>query len=310
MHRLLAIAALATAAMLTVPGTASGAPPTIDSAVGQQEFDFENTVQGFDLHAFSGPKGENPIGALFREEGLDTRHDFRVTCLAVSGNTAIIGLEGRTLFRIGSFALATGLAKVVDAGGPGALLDTFDVALRYTLPSVPGPTTCASFPGPFGPSVGHVPVVSDLVVRDDGPAPPRKRMVGKGSLTGGIGGTAAYAYIVDCEPTFNPDAPFEVRFGTQRFRLTRTSSSVCVNVGSATTQSGSGTGTLTSGGPGTIEWSFSDGGPGGANDQARITIKNAADTIVFGGSAAPPGKFPGSTQTTGVNTYQNVPSAY
>jgi hypothetical protein len=42
-------------------------------------------------------------------------------------------------------------------------------------------------------------------------------------------------------------------------------------------------------------------------DFAVITIKNAAGTTLFSGGAAPPGKFPGSTQATGNNTFQNVP---
>ena len=144
---------------------------------------------------------------------------------------------------------------------------------------------------------------------------PARRMVGKGSLSGGK--TASYAYIVSCSSARNANAPFEVRFGTQRFRLTSTSSVSCTNDPAVTTpaagfdtQTGSGTGTLTTGGPGTIQWKFVDGGAGGANDSAQITIKNAANTVVFQGSAAPPGKFPGSTQTTGYNTAQlSCPSA-
>ncbi len=137
---------------------------------------------------------------------------------------------------------------------------------------------------------------------------PRGRMVGKGTVTSAGGQTASYVYIVSCG---SPANAFEVRFGAQRFRLTSTSSVSCSDDPAVTTpaagfdtQTGSGTGTLTSGGPATIEWSFSDGGPGGANDRAQITIKNAANTVVFQGSAAPPGQFPGSTQTTGFNTAQ------
>ena len=112
----------------------------------------------------------------------------------------------------------------------------------------------------------------------------------------------------------NTGAPFEVRFGTQRFRLTGTSSVSCTDDPAVTTpaagfdtQTGSGTGTLTTGGPATIAWKFVDGGAGGANDRAQITIRNAANAVVFQGSAAPPGKFPGSTQTTGYNTAQLSP---
>jgi hypothetical protein len=141
---------------------------------------------------------------------------------------------------------------------------------------------------------------------------PSGRMVGKGSITGTTGGTASYAYIVNCDSSTNAGRPFEVRFGSQRFRLTSTSSVACTNDPAVTTpaagfdtQTGSGTGTLTSGGPGTITWKFVDAGLGGASDSAQITIKNSGGTTIFSGSAAPPGKYPGSDQTTGNNTAQN-----
>ena len=72
---------------------------------------------------------------------------------------------------------------------------------------------------------------------------------------------------------------------------------------------GNGTGTLTSGGPGTIEWTFFDAGPGGANDYAGLTIKNSAGTTVFESGSFSPLPFPGSTQPNGNNTIQNIPSA-
>jgi hypothetical protein len=142
-----------------------------------------------------------------------------------------------------------------------------------------------------------------------------QRMVGKGSLTGTTGGTAAYAYILNCDPTSNAGSPFEVRFGTQRFRLTSASQAVCVRRGvpfdcGGTTMIGSGTGTLSNGGPGTIDWGFCDGGPGGASDTAVIQIRNATGTLIFSSPLAPPprpGPFPGSTQPTGNNTIQTLP---
>ncbi len=56
-----------------------------------------------------------------------------------------------------------------------------------------------------------------------------------------------------------------------------------------------------------MTWRFVDGGSGGAKDSARIQIVNSAGTIIFQGVGAPPGKFPGSTQTTGFNTAQLLP---
>jgi streptogramin lyase len=140
----------------------------------------------------------------------------------------------------------------------------------------------------------------------------RLRMVGKGSINGTTGGPSSYAYILNCNAAANTNAPFEVRFGTQRFRLTSASATSCTNDPAVTTppagfdtMTGTGTGTLTTGGPGTIQWKFVDGGLGGANDSAQITIKNSGGTTIFNGTAAPPGKFPGSDQPTGNNTAQS-----
>jgi hypothetical protein len=138
-----------------------------------------------------------------------------------------------------------------------------------------------------------------------------RRMVGKGSVSG-TGGTASYAYILNCASASNTNAPFEVRFGSQRFRLTSTSSVSCTNDPAVTnsaafdTMTGTATGTLTTGGPGTAQFTFVDGGLGGANDRVELTIRNAANAIVFQGTAAPPAKFPGSDQATGNNTAQST----
>jgi hypothetical protein len=133
-------------------------------------------------------------------------------------------------------------------------------------------------------------------------------MVGKGSVSGG-GKTASYAYIVPCRAIARFTPSFEVRFGAQRFRLASVSSLQCSDDPAVSTpaagfdtQTGTGTGSLTSGGPGRVEWRFVDGGAGGASDRAAITIRNASNAIVFQGNAAPPGPFPDSGQTTGINT--------
>jgi hypothetical protein len=143
--------------------------------------------------------------------------------------------------------------------------------------------------------------------------PPAGRMVGKGSVTG-VGGTADYAYILRCSGP-NTNAPFEVRFGSQRFRLTSTDHVSCRDNPAVPTPAigfdhmvGEGSGTLTTGGPGRIQFVFTDGGTGGANDSVSLVIKDAAGADVFQGTARPPGKFPGSDQPTGNNTAQAVPA--
>ena len=65
------------------------------------------------------------------------------------------------------------------------------------------------------------------------------------------------------------------------------------------TQRGAGTATL-NGRPGyELRWKLVDGGPGGANDFVRARLTGPGGTVLFRGSAAPPGKFPGSDQPTG-----------
>jgi hypothetical protein len=139
----------------------------------------------------------------------------------------------------------------------------------------------------------------------------RRRMVGKGSVTGG-GRTAAYAYILNCNAAANANAPFEVRFNGQRFRLTSTNTVSCTDDPAVTTPAagfdtmiGTGAGTLTTGGPGFVQFAFVDGGTGGASDRVALTIRNAANAVVFQGTAAPPAKFPGSDHATGNNTAQS-----
>ncbi len=73
------------------------------------------------------------------------------------------------------------------------------------------------------------------------------------------------------------------------------------------TQRGTGTATL-NGTPGyELKWKFVDGGPGGANDFVRARLTGPGGAVLFRGSAAPPGKFPGSDQPTGNNTAQLLP---
>ncbi len=280
----------------TVLWAVSAAGPAV-AQVGEDSVVGSGTTSGgfdvrFDIDAHSGPSGEHPTGTagLQRASFPFTSLRGRVTCLTVTGPRAVIGVENS----LGDEPAAGALFEVFDESS-----DTLGVEFLGGVPAV-CPAALDLFPNPVE--------LGDIVVTD------ARRMVGKGAIKGIPGGTASYAYIVDCYAPANTGAPFEVRFGTQRFRLTSTSSVSCTNDPAVTTpaagfetQTGSGTGTLTTGGPGTIQWKFVDGGAGGANDRAQITIRNAANAIVFQGSAAPPGKFPGSTQPTGYNTAQRLP---
>jgi hypothetical protein len=99
-----------------------------------------------------------------------------ISCLFVTGNTAIIGISGISGSRFGGAFPVAGLIRVVDGGGAGSSLDRVDPALIVGPdggPPIPGPTTCASFPGTF-PCCGF-PVVNlsgDIVVTDVPPPPP------------------------------------------------------------------------------------------------------------------------------------------
>jgi hypothetical protein len=106
-----------------------------------------------------------------------------------------------------------------------------------------------------------------------------------------------------------------VRFSGRRFRLTSATSLSCTNDPSLTvpsagfnTQTGTGTGTLTPGGTGSVRWKFVDAGLGGEGDSAEITVLDASGNPLFAGTAAPPGAFPGSSQPTGNNTAQSPPA--
>jgi virginiamycin B lyase len=135
-------------------------------------------------------------------------------------------------------------------------------------------------------------------------------MVGKGAVSGG-GKVGSYAYVLSCSASADGAlAPrLEVDLDGQRFHLTSGTGVQCSDdpavktpAAGFDTQTGTGVGTLTSGGPGTVAWKFVDGGVGGGSDSVQLTIRNARGALVFQGSAAPPAKFPGSDQATGINT--------
>jgi hypothetical protein len=252
--------------------------------------------------AVSDAGGGNPSGRVrYRRGGITGLNtSATVVCLAVSGNTAVIGFVGTIEPEIGPAPQRVVGELVVADNGPGSSgLDTLGLSERITDT---GTANCSA-PGPIQPRR----VGGDVIVH-----PARARMVGKGSLlVNGPPAPASYAYILRCDAASNSNAPFEVRLDTQRFRLTSASSVRCTDdpavptpAGGFDTMTGTGTGTLTTGGPGTVSFTFVDGGAGGANDRVSITITDASGFRFFGGTAAPPGKFPGSDQATGNNTAQ------
>jgi hypothetical protein len=180
----LPIVVVTVAAALVTPASASGQAPAGDSVVGDQS-DLE-VLFFFHIDATSGPAGENPAGTVTMQSGGGNApfFSFTVTCLSVSGSTAIIGVGG-TVFGFGTQLPARGLIRVVDAGGPSSGLDTIETAGELGSeggPPLPGPTTCSAFPGPFAlpTPLPEGPVTSDIVVHDEPAVPTSKEQCRNG----------------------------------------------------------------------------------------------------------------------------------
>jgi hypothetical protein len=162
-------------------------PPGTDSVTGGAEkcfgYDFDGQCSLFASlapGAVSGRLGQDPGGAIGFDEsgptpGATTRSTAAVTCLSVSGHTAIVGITG-SRHRYGASEQIipyAGLVRVTDAGGADAHADTVEFAVENGTrngPSLPGPTQCSSFPGPFPTGNGAFPTFTnasnDLVVHD------------------------------------------------------------------------------------------------------------------------------------------------
>jgi hypothetical protein len=162
-------------------------PPGTDSVTGGAAkcfgYDFDGQCSlfaSFSPVAFSGRLGGHPGGATaFNESGptpgATVTSGAAVTCLSVNGDQAIIGITG-SRHRYGGAEAVTpyaGLAHVTDGGGADAHADTVEFAIENGTrsgPSLPGPTDCSAFPGPYPTNVGAFPTITnasdDLVVHD------------------------------------------------------------------------------------------------------------------------------------------------
>jgi hypothetical protein len=163
-----------------VPQAAAQAPVG-DSVTGDLFDQFETGVQVFDFDARSGPAGENPTGLASWHVGggLGPSWSASVSCLAVSGTTAVIGFSG-TLYFMGELSPDAGLIRVVDGGGPQSGQDSFEWAETTGVPGgpvIPGPTECSSYPAGFPPSVSATAfnrTGGNLIVSDATTAPTSK----------------------------------------------------------------------------------------------------------------------------------------
>lgn len=83
------------AGLLTLPSSASGQVPTQDSVSANVPTTTQSYLRGIQVEARSGPRGENPSGtAGFTVDTVEGTLTIasRVTCLAVNGNRAAIGI--------------------------------------------------------------------------------------------------------------------------------------------------------------------------------------------------------------------------
>jgi hypothetical protein len=157
----LSVAALVAAAM-ALPAFSVAQAPTEDSVVGSGTAVDPGVVflERFDLNARSGPSGENPTGtaSLAPVDFPSLRIAGPVTCLNVTGNRAVIGVDNS----LGTPALGDWFFEVTD-GAPDSIGVFGPLDSPPSVCPVPG---IGAFP---------VPVVSgDIVVTDARPFPTSK----------------------------------------------------------------------------------------------------------------------------------------
>jgi hypothetical protein len=144
----------------------------------------------FAIDARSGASGEDATGTFTAHlgGGFGFNWTATVSCLAVSGNTAVIGFSGKVAGGVIPVSFWTvGLVRVVDGDGAD---DTIEWS--YVLGEqgsgdpppgdpLPGPTDCSSYPGPFTLREGpHVVGSDDIVVTDSHAFPTSKEQCKKG----------------------------------------------------------------------------------------------------------------------------------
>jgi hypothetical protein len=166
--RLLLATAIGAAGALLLGGTSSAQVPAQDSAVGNGAT--PSSYAHFEFEATSSPVGGSPTGTASWEQFGVFHFEGTVSCLAVSGNRAVIGIDIDTAASTLSFQGF--FLTVVDGGPAGSGLDSFDA----TPTSIAGagdivPTDC-SFP--FTPFAPDTVTSGDIVVVDAPPLPTSK----------------------------------------------------------------------------------------------------------------------------------------
>jgi hypothetical protein len=165
--------------LLALPGVSVGQTAAQDAVVGSVQTPPDDVVpSGFSVDAHSGPSGENPVGTIRWGSGHLIEH-AAVTCLAVTGHTAVVGFTGEgSLSVLLSHWAFVGFVRIVDAG---VGIDTVERAFTFVGPDVfiedpiepaPGPLDCSSFPSGGGSPFTYG--EGDIVVTDAQPLPTAK----------------------------------------------------------------------------------------------------------------------------------------
>ena len=149
MKRKATLAALATAMTVALTPTAQAQAPAGDSVVGS----LDDWGVHFDGEARSDPFGGSPTGTVrFQPIGTVTIWDLSITCLAVTGKSAIAGFIGTVSMYPHTSEWSSpvaGLFRAVDGGGPNSGKDSFTARWTFEAegyPPVAPPTDCSSFP--------------------------------------------------------------------------------------------------------------------------------------------------------------------
>jgi hypothetical protein len=145
---------LTAAAMLAAPPITSAQVPG-DSVVASG-----NTAASFtniDTNVTSGASGENPTGNAAATLGAERFRSASITCLSVSGNTAVVGGS----LQPNSVGLSGFVETLVDNGPADSGLDSFTAIGTSTVPTVCPP------PDPLGNPL----TTGDIVVVDAQPLP-------------------------------------------------------------------------------------------------------------------------------------------
>jgi hypothetical protein len=144
---LLAVAMLALALAPSSSGASLRTGPQLDVAAAEGDNFVTDDFSSYNIRilASSGPSGENPRGQVSFEAGaLRLLISGPVSCLKVTGNTAILKVEGPFPSRPGFLAF---IIKLTDNGGGG--LDRFE--FYPVLPEFGEPLDCETgAPGYFG----------------------------------------------------------------------------------------------------------------------------------------------------------------